>query len=100
MHKLYQKAFPDFVLDVELPEGFEDTSWRNDACPSFTHEASKTKIWIDYADTALREFPDSSRFSVEIYEPDTILSEDDRWLLWSDDWSEVVALVQKRRELA
>jgi len=62
----YQKEFPDFVLDVQLPEGFEDTSWHNNICPSF--KRGDVEIFVDYADTALRELPDSPRFSVQRFD--------------------------------
>lgn len=29
----YKTAFPDFILDVEIPSGFRDDSYRNDAMP-------------------------------------------------------------------
>ena len=61
----YQTEFPDFELDVELPEGFEwvDASWHNDTCPSWTDHENNLKLWIDYKDTDKRECEGSSRVS-------------------------------------
>ena len=36
-----------------IPEGFEETSWTNDACPSYTGFDGKMIIWIGDYDTTL-----------------------------------------------
>lgn len=74
----YRKEFPDFPeADMPaLPEGFEDMSWHNDACPSFQHEAKGLCLWIDYADPAMSEMPEArakgelKRFSLIQMDPD------------------------------
>lgn len=45
-----------------MPAGFTDTSWKNDVCPSFTHEAARLVLWVDYPDPANREVQGGSRF--------------------------------------
>jgi hypothetical protein len=56
---IHNLEFPDFDYDLPKIEGFEDTSWKNDVCPSLTRRAadeSQTLIlWCDYADPAQRE---------------------------------------------
>ena len=91
----YQKEFPDFVLDVTLPEGFEDTSWHNDVCPSFTDTARKLILWIDYADPDLREFPENhNRFLLDqLTDMEDISTA--KQLIKTADWSEVLAMLSK-----
>lgn len=60
----FRNAFRDF--DGEIPvaqleaRGFYDTSWHNDAMPSFTYfakdgETEILKIWFNYNDEEMRE---------------------------------------------
>jgi hypothetical protein len=62
------REFPDFDQSTLplIPETWADTSWRNDACPSFTSTRfGKTAVvYIDFADPALREFEEGKRFTV------------------------------------
>lgn len=52
----YRKEFPDFgELDIELPEGFVDRSWHNDAMPCFLNKELGLELWVDYADPELSE---------------------------------------------
>jgi hypothetical protein len=85
----YATEFPDFpAADMPaLPEGFADTSWHNDACPSYSSPAFQ--IMIDYLDQAQREHPTGSRFTVIPSD----LQEGDDDPLETDDWSEVLQYV-------
>jgi hypothetical protein len=53
----YQTIFPDFddaaSCERLLALGFDDTSYSNDACPSF--ERGSVLIYVDYADDSLSE---------------------------------------------
>lgn len=85
---LYRQAFPDFVLGVTLPEGFEDTSWKDDACPSFTRTVGDydIRLYINYTDPSRRECPDMSHFSAVVSHKgdcDSVLE------FCSDDWVEM-----------
>ena len=60
-------VFTDFDYDLapliaELPEGWADNSWRNDACPSAVlkdHRGEKyLTLWFDYRDASLSELMD------------------------------------------
>lgn len=53
MTALYRQAFPDFDHDLVVPDGFEDTSSHNDACPSLC--CGDTTLFVDYKDPAKRE---------------------------------------------
>lgn len=59
-------AFPDFDVATlpALPDGFEDASFANDACPSFQHDDLGMILYVDYADAAQREHPEAPRFSL------------------------------------
>lgn len=84
----YREEFPDFVMDVEIPAGWIDTSWHNDVSPSF--ETRGLRIWVDFADPGRREFEDRPRFTVAEY------TDDMDWVadhLSTDDWSAVLQFV-------
>lgn len=61
----YRTEFPDFgELDVELPAGFEDTSWYQDALPSFVNEALGVVLMIDHPEPDRRMITNAFRFSL------------------------------------
>lgn len=85
---LYKKAFPDFGdLDVQIPDGFKDISWKNDVCPSFLDEENGIRIWVDYLDSDMREIDGRPRFLVQNY--DIIEGESKETLLETDDFDAV-----------
>lgn len=89
----FQVEFPDFpAADMPaIPEGFHDSSWHNDACPSI--EGNRLKVFIDYADVAQRELgEDSDRFIVLRLDSEGCLTGDNP-LLATDDWQAVLALI-------
>lgn len=59
----WKAEFPEFESMPELPEYMVDSSWHNDACPSFefmrsdcvTTEYQTAKLWIEFEDPDLRE---------------------------------------------
>ena len=83
------RGFPE--LDVTLPEGYEDTSWHNDACPSFTRELGDGRsllVYIDWPDVTDREGA-GPRFHLHVYTEEDWGSGTD--IPSTDDWDEVVA---------
>lgn len=38
--------FPGYILDVEIPAGFEDASWHHDECPSWVSCEHKLTLWV------------------------------------------------------
>lgn len=84
---LYAVEFPAFANDsacaamAARSEGWEDTSWHNDACPSFTCDVFV--LWIEHPDPAMREF-NSARF--------TMVCEDET-MLETEDWADVLAFM-------
>ena len=97
---LLRREFTDYDV-ATLPDlsrlaaaGFVDMSWHNDACPcvgldrgdAATATLPTVLVYVDYADPAQREFPDSGRFTVLIY------SEASSTSTQFDDWDAAVAL--------
>lgn len=61
----YIREFPDYGrLDFEVPPGFDDTSWHNDACPSW--EGHDYKLFADYKNPEHREQQQKERFALVI----------------------------------
>lgn len=87
--------FPDYpAADMPtLPEGFEDTSWRNDAMPSYSNP--HFQIWIDYVDPALREFEGKyPRFNVSPMRDGIEITGDS---IQTDSWDEVLEFLEEQR---
>lgn len=51
------REFPDYPLDSlpHMPAHWEDTSWHNDASPSY-RISDRLMVFVDYADASKREF--------------------------------------------
>ena len=101
----YQTAFPDFdpATMPDIPESWRDVSWHNDACPCF--EAMRgdnggnwkaCRVWIDFADTDLRDVPNGKRFTV-VFVNDNCES---LLILETDSWHDVLAYLTPRESLA
>lgn len=98
----YLVEFPRFgLLDVELPEGFEDQSNFQNTCPHFelpgpdydrTAEALLT-IFIDYKHESSREFQGEHRFHAYVGS-----SRNGAAAMSSDDWPSVLRFVARHRE--
>jgi hypothetical protein len=82
------REFPDFDLSTlpTIPDDWQDTSWHNDACPSFLNEAAGLILFVDFADIKLREFADGPRFNVNRWEDGNT----GQILVESDDWQTVL----------
>lgn len=96
----YKEAFPDFgEMDVEIPAGFVDASYRNDSCPAFLNEEAGLFLFVDYANPDDREHPDLSRFSLVQGTPHATYGlqrdENNVDLISTDDWSEVLATLDR-----
>ena len=64
----YKTEFPHYDDTLSLPEGWTDTSWHNDICPSFERVYGDTtfRLWCDFKDPELREVG-GLRFTVCTY---------------------------------
>ena len=90
----YKTEFPDFVFDVEIPEGFSDQSWHNDACPRFDKQLPNGTwlvLWVDYLDPNDRDYPKEKRFAVALNDAEYnyVVT-----LLESDSWQAIVDFVK------
>lgn len=65
----YKTEFPHYDDELTLPDGWVDTSWHNDACPSFekTINGTLVRLWCDYKDRSLSEIG-GLRFSISMYD--------------------------------
>ena len=63
-----RSEFPDYDDTITLPEGWIDTSWHNDVCPSFEKTFGDTtfRLWCDYVDPERREMYGAMRFVIYI----------------------------------
>lgn len=91
----YQQEFPDFAAaDLPaIPQGFEDSSWHNDACPSFISAELGLRIWINYADKEKREQQGDSRFGLQVENTDDDITDP----VNSDDWAVILEAVEEER---
>lgn len=71
-----------------IPEGFHDTSWRNDIAPSLSTEVGDIRVtlWLDFESPSLREFEGGKRFLVTTY--DTANGGVDETVMETDDFNE------------
>jgi hypothetical protein len=90
-------AFPDFTLDIELPEGFRDVSFVNDPCPSFQHDELDLLLFVDYADPADREYPETERFSLLRTEDGKLPTEHQDHVLDTDDLTLILEKIEEER---
>lgn len=103
-----KKEFPDFDEALPVIEGFKDSSWHNDACPSLINEALHLLLYVDYSDFDKCDFPDARRSgAMKKYQLMALTEEnyvmDDRdgaHILETDDIDEVIAEVDRRRNPA
>ena len=100
----YKKEFPDFNLDVIIPEGFIDSSWKNDICPSWINNEHNIKLFIEHLEPEKRELDDMDRFYLVWYstyycDPETGNKEfepsTDDIELSTNDYTEVLETIDK-----
>lgn len=69
----FKTAFPHMADDIPaIPDSWKDSSWHNDACPSFyvmeggagDSNYKSARVWICESDAAEREFPEMPRFQL------------------------------------
>jgi hypothetical protein len=92
----FQTEFPNFPADAfpALPDTFRDASWHNDGQPSMVSEALLMHIQCDHPDVDLRESDDRSRFRILLLDLEGCVT--DEVILETDEWAEVLAVVEDR----
>lgn len=83
----YEREFPDFKLDVEIPKGFEDDSWHKDAHPSWLHGIKRLKLWIT-------DQEDSKKFIVDRFNVNGDLIEYPSFM--TDSYEELINWLDKQ----
>lgn len=93
----YRTEFPDYDDQLTAPAGWDDTSWKNDICPSFAYPAGVDfdqpylRLWCDYANPARRELSaEGPRFGMYMHNPQT----DAEATAWEGDAFPTVAELQ------
>jgi hypothetical protein len=88
-----ENCFPDWTAPegFDLPEGWKDDSWHNDAFPKFVSPCGFYFLWVDYETTDDREWgSDLERFLiVKVKEPFDIGTNDEEQVLLSNSFDDV-----------
>lgn len=99
--KNYLYHFPDFddtplMSNWQGKSTWDDTSWKNDICPSFTSDdliqGYIVRVFSEYADEEKREDADMGQFYVGLYNADDDLIET---LMVTDNMFDVEALIKR-----
>jgi hypothetical protein len=91
----YKIEFPDYDDTLSLPEGWIDTSWHNDVCPSFEKTFGDTtfRLWCDYVDPERQEMHGAMRFV--IYTVDEI---NYKYIGQTDTLAEALTLINEENQ--
>lgn len=91
--RAFHTEFPEYpAADMPvLPEGFEDISWGQDACPCIHSDSLNLQVWIDFTNPDDREFQGAKRFIVVDVKAGADAIE-------TDDWNDVMAFIAKHKE--
>ena len=68
MIRTYKNQFPEYDDELVFPKGWNDTSWHNDACPSFAYptlSGEELRIYCDYKNPEMQE-TQGKRFNVSL----------------------------------
>ncbi|HEX6826117.1 MAG TPA: hypothetical protein VF077_07345 [Nitrospiraceae bacterium] len=86
----WRAEFPQFKESdlPDIPREWRDSSWHNDACPSWLTADGKWQVYIAESDPAEREIVNGWRYAV--MSPD-----DDMGHLGSDDWQTILNFVRE-----
>lgn len=85
----YKNEFPNYDYEIpSLGNGWIDSSWHNDVCPSFEYTSNQGviyRLWFEYNDPDIREVG-GKQFTLSKYSDYDEMVQ----LLESDDLSEVL----------
>ena len=100
---LYKQEFPQFELPkgVTIPKGFEDISWYNDICPSFSNVDKNLVLYIDYDGLDDREEPEGKLFTLLFDSLDEDgcyhgYEKDEEQYCHTDSWDEVLEIIKNK----
>tara|TARA_R100001224_G_scaffold81061_1_gene50928 strand:+ start:68 stop:502 length:435 start_codon:yes stop_codon:yes gene_type:complete len=84
------EGWEDNYSDLDIPRTWKNSSWHDDANPSFAFKG--WQVWIDAKNVEDKEFPDGSRFTImEFRNYSTSVT-----CFGSDDFNEVLNFVNSR----
>lgn len=90
----FMQEFGDYgPLGFTLPEGWQDTSWHNDACPSFESSFSY-RLWCDYEEPLHREGNSTERYALCVVPEDA----SDEFVMGSENAQELLAFAEETKE--
>lgn len=97
----YIEQFPRFDDTLPTLEGFFDSSWHNDACPSICKDLGGMRylqVFIDYKDQTKSDFADIEpsdylRFRVYLDKPSELMNP--QFLKDSNDWAEIEQFIKE-----
>lgn len=84
----YLTEFPSFVLDVDIPEGFEDTSDNDNITPSWKKDS--LHLYVDFINEDDRSSSGQPRFSLFKETTPGQLIQDYTFLVETDDYNEIL----------
>lgn len=100
----WQRAFPDMTDMPAIPEGWKDTSYHNDACPSFEREIDGRtyRLWVDYPKyeqsecgfLSIGDTGEYRRFHIERLVPDSADNDAHAWFTHFDAFDVCLAAVR------
>ena len=93
-----------FMDDKKMPEGFEDVSWGNDACPSIADKSNRIYVWFHDEDTWADvgwKHP-MVRYQVVAHHREDSYGQsfDDTVYTNTNDWDEVLEAIETWRKTA
>lgn len=97
--KNWQSEFPNFPrLEMpKIPDGFEDVSWRNDACPNFVNDDLGLILFVEPASVSERS-GDFKRFTLYTAGEGGMFACDSRDVVAeADDWYTIIKYIEGRR---
>jgi hypothetical protein len=95
----WKDEFPDMegLGILNMPWGFIDSSWHNDACPRFEKKllsGNTIEVWIDYAERSKRDRPDAPRYAVLHRDGDDNADGETAELFASEDGEQMLAYLR------
>lgn len=88
-----EKEFPQFDEALPVIEGFVDTSYHHDVCPSLSNEGLGLQLMVDYREPSDSEYPELRR-SGEVGRYRLLTLEEADLVLNTDDLNEVLDTIK------
>lgn len=92
----YLQTFPNYDRKLIEIEGFQDTSWKNDACPSISK--GRIQVYCNYLDPKKREIEDSSLYYCFLYSKNQKGFDEPIKELGTDNISDVLDFIKQNEE--